>query len=149
MDYIISDETCFVDFLTCYLEYAHDNWSAFTSSHHGQDIKRAAGCSTDQTGIVSLSRKRKRGHQTEHLVYTSIQVDDSNRSLVVYDLSDSSEESDPVDQSVFHKTMSCIIRLRLALERMLKKEIILSSQAPAAKIVSVIERLETLYERMD
>ena len=143
MDYVISDETCFVHFLMCYLEYACDNWSSFTS----EEVMRA-GYSTDQAGIsFSLSRKRKYSHQTEHVVCTSIQVD-NNPSLVAYDLSDSSEESDLVDPSVLHKTMSCIIRLRLALERMLEKQIIVNSQSPA-KLVSVIERLETLYERID
>lgn len=141
MDYVISDETCFVQFLTCYLEYACDNWSSFTSSHY--DDEEITGHSTDEPISSLSSRKRKHSDRTtEH----HIQVD--GQSLVAYDLSDSSEEDDTVGQSVFDKTMSCIIRLRLALERMLEKQIILNSQS-SAQLVSVIERLETLYERID
>ena len=104
---------------------------------------KTAGCSTEP-GISSLSsRKRKHGDRTtEH----GIQVD--SQSLVAYNSSDSIEEGDTVGQSVFSKTMSCFIRLRLALERMLEKQIILNSQS-SAQLVSVIERLETLYERID
>ena len=142
MDYVISDETCFVQFLICYLEYAYDNWSSFTSSHYDEDVTRTASYFTDEP-ISSSCRKRKHSERTtEH----AVQVDD--QPLVTYDLSDSSEEGNTIGQSVFHKTMSCIIRLRLALEWMLEKQIILNSQS-SAQLVSVIERLETLYERMD
>ena len=137
IDYIISEETSCVQFLLYYLEYACENWSAFTSSHYHQDVVRASDV-TDKVFPLS-SRKRKRGQSM------SARTNDQP-SLVAYDLSDSSEESDSTDQSVLHNTMSCIIRLRLALERMLEKQIILNSQQGPAKLVIVIERLETLYE---
>lgn len=159
MDYIISNETCFVDFLTSYLDYIHGNWSAFTSSHHKlQDIMKITNPKAhgmDEIGtIISLPRKRKYSYHTE-LVNTGavshtvqLEHDDRTRttkSLVTYELSDSSEEDDSVDQSILHSTMGCIIRLRLALERMLVKEIITNSQA-STKLVDMIERIETLYE---
>ena len=136
IDYIISEETSCVQFLLCYLEYACENWSAFTSSHYHPDVRTSD--ITDKVFPLS-SRKRKHDHSM------SARTDDQP-SLVAYDSSDSSEESDPADQSVLHNTMSCIIRLRLALERMLEKQIILNSQQGPAKLVTMIERLETLYE---
>jgi len=71
----------------------------------------------------------------------------ATKSLVAYELSDSSED-ESVDQSLLCNTMSCIIRLRLALERMLAKQIILNPQAPT-KLVNIIEKVETLYETID
>lgn len=159
VDYVISDETCFVAFLTQYSEHIYDDWCAFTSSHHKlEDIMKMA----DRANYVgeietpfSLSRKRKRSHQTKQFAYTSVVSQDvrleecdkknqATKSLVPYNLSDSSED-EPVDQSLLCDTMSCIIRLRLALERMLAKQIILNPQAPT-KLVSIIEKVETLYE---
>lgn len=161
MDYIISNETCFVEFLTCYLDYIHGNWSAFTFSHHKlKGIMKiedtAVHCSDKVKTAFSLSRKRKHS-QRKRFPYTSIasynvqlecgNKEQTTKSLVAYDLSDSSED-DSNDQSFLHNTMSCIIRLRLALERMLAKQIIPNPQAPT-KLVSMIERVETLYEMND
>ena len=155
MDYIISNETCFVDFLTCYLDYVHGNWSAFTSSHHKlQGIMKISNAKVhcmDEIGTtISLPRKRKHGCRTQladtDAVSQTIHDDktQTTKSLVAYDLSDSSED-DSVDQSILENTMSCIIRLRLALERMLAKQIITNSQA-STKLVDMIEQVETLYE---
>ena len=157
VDYVISDETCFVAFLTHYLEYISDNWYAFTSSHHRlQGTIKAATQHADTNNCVdeigtpfSLSRKRKRSQQTHNMVSEYVRLecehqDQTAKSLVSYDLSDSSED-EMGNQSILHITMSCFIRLRLALERMLAKQIILNPQAPA-KLASMIERVETLYE---
>ena len=158
MDYIISNETCFVDFLTSYLDYIHGNWSAFTSSHHKlQGIMKMINIKAygiDEIGTtISLPRKRKYGYRMQladtGAVSHTVQLEHDDRtrttkSLVAYELSDSSED-DSVNQSILHNTMSCIIRLRLALERMLVKEIITNSQA-STKLVDMIEKVETLYE---
>lgn len=160
LDYIISNETCFVDFLTCYLDYIHENWSVFTRSHHRLHgiVKitdtAAAHCVDEIEMPFSLSRKRRHSRaQFAHtsVVSHSVQLEcnhDTNptKSLVAYDFSDSSED-DSADQSMLQNTMGCIIRLRLSLERILAKQIIANSQAPA-KLVSMIDRVETLYEKL-
>lgn len=154
MDYIISDETCFAYFLTCYLDYVCNNWSAFTSSHHKLEdtMSKMTDNVSDVIETTSSSRKRKRHQQVLHASAVSQNVQQlecgdkhtTTKSLVAYDFSDSSED-DLVNHSILDDTMSCIIRLRLALERAIAKQIIINSQAPT-KLVSMIEKVETLYE---
>ena len=160
LDYIISNETCFVDFLTCYLDYIHENWSVFTRSHdklHGimKIADTAAHCVDEIEMPFSLSRKRRHSQRAQFahasVVSHSVQLECNHdkkptKSLVAYDSSDSSED-DSADQSILQNTMGCFIRLRLSLERILAKQIIANSQAPA-KLVSMIDRVETLYEKL-
>lgn len=156
VDYVISDETCFVDFLKQYLEYVYNNWSAFISSHHKlQDTMKvqnnsattAAYCETRASSL--LSRKRKHSHYSSVVSQNVLQLEQTTKSLqlVAYDLSDSSED-ETMNQSMLHDTMSCIIRLRLTLERMLAKKIIPNLEE-STELVSMIETVELLYETTD
>ena len=156
VDYIISDETCFVDFLTQYMMYIHDNWSTFTTSHSKlqESIRTIDGGKPKR--LVLSSRKRKHDHLTQSIDTVSPdsylqKVNPTSQPLVSYDLTDSSdseEEYPPINKSILHNTMSCMIRLRLALERMLDKQIILNPQAPA-ELVSIMEKVEVLYESIE
>jgi len=136
--------------------YICDNWSTFTASHSKlQDsvrtIHKPLG-DKHRTPVLS-SRKRKHNHLTQPI---NIVLPDSwlpkvrptPQSLVSYDLTDSSDSEEEYTQTnklILHDTMSCMIRLRLALERMLDKQIILDPPAPA-KLVSIMEKVEMLYE---
>ncbi|XP_065912445.1 uncharacterized protein [Dysidea avara] len=162
VDYVISNETCFVDFLTQYMMYIHDNWSTFTASLSKlQDITRTVHEPDDNKPmtLVLSSRKRKHDHLTQPIAIVlpdsqlqcNLNAQPTPQSLVSYDLTDSSDseaEYLPTNKPILHDTMSCMIRLRLALERMLDKQIILNPQAPT-ELVNVMEKVEVLYESID
>ena len=142
--------------------YIHDNWSTFTASLSKlQDITRTVHEPDDNKPktLVLSSRKRKHDHLTQPIAIVlpdsqlqcNLNAQPTPQSLVSYDLTDSSDSETeylPTNKPILHDTMSCMIRLRLALERMLDKQIILNPQAPT-ELVNVMEKVEVLYESID
>ena len=143
--------------------YILDNWPTFTASHFMlEDSARAMHkqyVGKSKTLLLLSSRKRKHNHLTQPIgvVLPDSQVQHDHKtcptaqSLVPYDLTDSSdseEENSSANKPILQYTMSCMIRLRMAMERMLDKQIILNPQAPV-ELLNVMEKVETLYESTD
>lgn len=141
------------------------DYSSSSSSEDGERelSEHVKPCNDQADKIVSLSQSpapsKQRNHSNEVVSRTcesSVSVSTLSKPLNTYELvpsneqdaSNSTVEMPPASSELLGEVMGCLIRLRMALER-LGESGLLPVHATSSKVITAIENAEELYENTD